>query len=42
MKKNKPEIDKAKAISEILDIPFNELVKQDIFTAQNDTATPNP
>lgn len=34
--KNKPEIDKAKAISEILDIPFNELVKQNIFIAQKE------
>lgn len=31
---NKPEIEKAKAISEILDIPFDKLVSQDIFITQ--------
>ena len=38
---NKPEIEKAKAISEILDIPFDKLVSQDIFVAQKNTDIDN-
>ena len=39
--KNKPEIDKAKAIADILDIPFYDLVQQDIFIANNENTTKN-
>ncbi|MGP1485831.1 MAG: S24 family peptidase [Campylobacter sp.] len=37
--KNKPEIEKAKAISEILEIPFNKLAIQDLFQPQIEIGT---